>query len=56
MSNVKNFVMELEQEVRQYIETEGMEFVRLDCNAPYDLTLDELVEFCVDVEYENAFK
>lgn len=56
MSNVKNFVLQLEQEVRQYIETEGMEFVRQDYNAPEGLTEDELVEFCVGVEYQNAFK
>ncbi len=56
MNNVKNFAMELEQEVRQYIEAEGTELVRQAYNAPEGLTLDELVECCVGVEYQNAFK
>lgn len=56
MSEVVDFVKELEQEVRQLIEEKGVNFVRAVYGAPQDLDFDELVEFCVGVEYQNAFK
>lgn len=56
MGDVKNFVMELEQEVRQLIEERGADFVRAAYDAPQYLDFDELVDYCVGVEYQNAFK
>ena len=55
MSEVMDFVMVLEQEVRQFIEENGVGFAHAAYRAPQDLNFDELVEFCVGVEYENAF-
>lgn len=56
MSEVMSFAKELEQEVRQFIDEKGVNFVRAAYDAPQDLDFDELVEFCVCVEYQNAFK
>ena len=58
MGIVKNFVMELEQEVIQLIEEKGVNFVCAAYGVPQglDLDFDELVEFCVGIEYQNAFK
>jgi len=55
MGIVKNFVTELEEEVREEILSRGLDFVAEVYGAPKDLSEEELVDFCVSVEYENAF-
>lgn len=56
MSNIKNLVLELTEMVEKMISEEGEDVVRKIYNAPSGVSSDELVEFCVGVEYQNAFK
>jgi hypothetical protein len=58
MSNVVKMVMELEEVVRQDLRLNGLEFLVESYQVPdaKSLTSEEVVQYCVKVEYENAFK
>jgi len=56
MGSVKTLVSEIEEDVRNLLEDKGVDFLVNAYQAPKYLSIEELVDFCVGVEYENAFK
>ena len=58
MNNVKTFVSipELEMEIRDLLCTKGAVVVAKMYGAPKGLSEEELIDFCVGVEYESFFK